>query len=68
MDIISTLINLIPSDLFATLSNIFAWVSAIVTGASAIVALTPTPADDTILAKVRGVLDFLALNIFHAKK
>ena len=68
MDIFALIVGLIPADIFAKISTVFTWVSAIVTGASAIVALTPTPRDDTVLANVRSTLDFLALNIFHAKK
>jgi len=68
MDIIAVIVGLIPADLFETLGKVFAWVSAIVTGASAIVALTPTPKDDTILATVRHWVDILALNVFNAKK
>lgn len=36
--------------------------TSIVTAASVIVKLTPTPKDDTILAKIVSVLDILALN------
>jgi hypothetical protein len=68
MDLIAVLVGLIPADIFTKLGTIFTWVTAIVTGASAIVALTPTPKDDAILGKIRGVLEFLALNVFHAKK
>lgn len=35
--------------------------------ASAIAALTPTPKDDTFLAKVRKAVDLVALNVKHAK-
>jgi len=37
-------------------------VSGVITCASVIVKLTPTPDDDAILAKVIGFLDKLALN------
>lgn len=43
-------------------------VSAVVTAASAICALTPTPKDDAVLTKIRSFLDILALNIGKAKK
>lgn len=45
------------------LKDILAWIGAIVTCASIIVKLTPTPKDDTILAKIIKVLS--ALGIFN---
>jgi hypothetical protein len=41
--------------------------TSIVTGASALAALTPTPKDDTFIGKIYKVIDFLALNIGKAK-
>ena len=41
--------------------------TSIVTGASALAALTPTPKDDTFIGKVYKLIDFLALNIGKAK-
>ena len=41
--------------------------TSIVTGASALAALTPTPKDDSIIGKIYKVIDFLALNIGKAK-
>jgi hypothetical protein len=41
--------------------TILAVIGALVTAATAIVALTPTPKDDAILAKVIKVLDFLSV-------
>jgi len=41
--------------------------TAVVTAASAIAALTPTPRDDTWVAKVYSIVDWLALNIGRAK-
>jgi hypothetical protein len=46
------------------------WVHAgltLVAGASALVALTPCPRDDTALAWARKLLELLALNVGHAK-
>lgn len=40
----------------------------IISAASAIAALTPTPKDDAFLVKLRGWVDTLALNIGNAKK
>lgn len=45
----------------------FAIVSAVVTLASAIAALTPTPKAGTLLAKAYFFIDLLALNIGKAK-
>ena len=41
--------------------------TAIVTAASAIAALTPTPQDDTWVGKAYRIVDWLALNIGRAK-
>lgn len=43
-------------------------VTSVIAAASAIAALTPTPKDDAILAKIRGLIDVLALNVGNAKK
>lgn len=40
---------------------------AVVAAASAVTALTPSPKDDSWLARLRAVLETLALNIGHAK-
>jgi predicted outer membrane lipoprotein len=45
----------------------FGVVAAIISLASAIAAITPTPKPGTPLAKVYGIIDFLALNIGKAK-
>jgi hypothetical protein len=42
-------------------------VFAVISLASAIAALTPTPKEGTILAKLYKVVDFLALNVGQAK-
>ena len=41
--------------------------TAIIAAAAAVTALTPSPIDDGVVAKIRAVLDFLALNFGHAK-
>lgn len=43
-------------------------VTSVIAAASAIAALTPTPKDDAILSKIRGLIDLLALNVLNAKK
>ena len=58
-EIISYLVSNVDSILFA--------VSAIVAAASAVAALTPTPKDDSIVAKAYKVLDWVALNVGKAK-
>lgn len=42
-------------------------VTSVIAAASAVAALTPTPKDDSFIAKVKGVVNFLALNFGHAK-
>jgi hypothetical protein len=39
----------------------------VIGGAATIAAMTPTPKDDGILAKMKGVLDFVAMNVLKAK-
>ena len=46
------------------------WISAalaVVVAASAITALTPSPADDAWLGRLRRILEALALNVGHAR-
>lgn len=40
----------------------------VVAVAAAVAAITPTPKDNAIVAKVRGFIDILALNVWNAKK
>ena len=47
--------------------QLFGIVTTIVAAASAIAALTPTPADDTFVGKAYKVIDWLALHVFKAK-
>lgn len=58
-EIISYLVTNVDSILFA--------VSAVVAAASAVAALTPTPKDDSVVAKLYKVVDWLALNVGKAK-
>ena len=48
-------------------SDLVAILTGIVSVASAIAALTPTPKDDGIVKKVYSVIDMLALNVGKAK-
>lgn len=45
----------------------FGIITAVITLASAIAAVTPTPKEGTILSKVYSVIDLLALNVGKAK-
>ena len=42
-------------------------ISSVVSGASAVAALTPTTKDDTVWNKVKKGIDVLALNVGNAK-
>ena len=42
-------------------------ISSVVSGASALAALTPTTKDDKLWAKIKKGLDILALNVGNAK-
>ena len=48
--------------------EIFNWMTATVTLASVVSAMTPTDKDDKIVAKMKQFVDLLAVNIGHAKK
>lgn len=48
--------------------ELFGIVTTIIAAASAIAALTPTPADDVWVGKIYKIIDWLALNIFRAKE
>lgn len=64
MDLIQQLVAWFAS---GTFTSVIAALSLIVTGATAIAALTPTPADDSALLWARKVIDFLAGNVLHNK-
>jgi len=48
--------------------EIFNWMTATVTLASVVSAMTPMDKDDKIVAKMKQFVDLLAVNIGHAKK
>ena len=54
--------------IMSNLDQVLFVTTSVVTTASAVAALTPTPKDDHILAKLKGLINILALNIGHAKK
>lgn len=49
-------------------SQLISAATAVVTAASAICALTPTPSDDKFVGKVYKFIEWLALNFGKAKK
>lgn len=53
--------------IITNIDTIFIIITSIVSAASAIAALTPTTVDDGIVAKIRKIVDVLALNIGNAK-
>jgi hypothetical protein len=53
--------------IITNIDTIFIIITSIVSAASAIAALTPTTVDDGIVAKIRRIVDVLALNIGNAK-
>jgi hypothetical protein len=53
--------------LVSNVNSIVAALTAIVAAASAIAALTPTPKDDSLVAKAYKIVDWLALNVGKAK-
>jgi hypothetical protein len=55
------------SDFFAHLPVWLTAATSVVSAASAVTALTPSPKDDRVLSKVRQVLETLALNVGNAK-
>jgi len=62
--------NNIPTELIIQLVKSTPWYSvltAAVTLASSVAAVTPTPKKGTTLSKVYGVVDLLALNVGKAK-
>ena len=50
-----------------TLASILGGLTLIISGATAIAVITPTPADDNILAKIRGIISLLSGNIGNNK-
>ncbi len=53
--------------LVSNVDSILLALSAVVAAASAIAALTPTPTDDSLVAKAYKIVDWLALNVGKAK-
>lgn len=64
MEILTAIFTWFSSDSFGA---IIGGISLIVTGATAIAVITPTPADDNFLAKARKVISFLSGNIGNNK-
>jgi len=51
-----------------SIESIIALIPIIISTASAIAAITPTPQDDSLLAKLYKLLDVIALNVGKAKQ
>jgi len=49
------------------ISNLVDILTKVIAVAAAVAAMTKTPSDDGVMAKVRKVIDFLALNVANAK-
>lgn len=49
------------------LNDLWVVISSIITGASAISAITPTKKDDSLVAEFQKLMNVLALNIGNAK-
>lgn len=65
--ILASILPFLPAALVAKIEAVIGWVAAIVTAATAIVVLTPTPKDDSALATVRKWLSILSGNIGNNK-
>ena len=50
-----------------TITQVFNVVTAAVALAAAVAAFTPTPKDDGVVAKLRGLIDLLAMNFLNAR-
>lgn len=50
------------------ITTLFNYATAIISAASIIAAVTPTPKDDNIIAKIYRLLDLAAINIGKAKE
>ena len=59
--------NTIINYLIENSSTLITILTALVAAASSIAALTPTPTDDTWVAKAYKIVDWLALNVGKAK-
>ena len=47
--------------------NIIMWITAIISIASVIAAITPTPKDDVWFSHIYKIIDWCALNVLKAK-
>ena len=50
-----------------TLTEIITYITAIISGASIIAAVTPTPKDDKFIGKIYKLVDLFAFNVGKAK-
>ncbi len=54
--------------LFENMESMVFVATSVISAASAIAALTPTPKDDGVISFLRRIVEFLALNVGNAKK
>lgn len=54
--------------LMANWDSVLLVITSVVTAASAVAALTPSQADDNLVAKLKKIADWLALNVKNAKE
>ena len=50
------------------METIISYITAIISDCSVIAAVTPTPKDDGLIAKIYSAIDLLAINVGHAKE
>lgn len=65
--ILASILPFLPAAIVAKIQAVLGWLAAIVTAATAIVVLTPTPKDDSALALIRNVLSILSGNVGNNK-
>ena len=53
--------------IITNLNDIIGAITSIIAGASVLSALTPTKKDDSVLNKIKSLLDIFALNVGNAK-
>lgn len=64
---LAAIISLLPESIAGYIGKALAWISGIITIATAIVALTPSTTDDGILAKIRNIISVLSGNVLNNK-
>lgn len=65
--VLGSLLSFLSPNTVAFVIKILGWISAVVTAATAIVAFTPSPKDDSVLAAVRKWIGVFAGNVLFNK-